>query len=270
MVRLDRYRDLVYCRFPEIDGLNVVDCAFSTRLGGVSEGKYSSLNLGLHVGDVPDRVIANRRRFFEALDINVDTWVSGEQVHGDAVQVVTTAQAGRGLNDLDSALPQVDGLITKDRGITLVAFFADCVPVFLVDPVKRVAGLVHAGWKGTVSKIAYKAVKTMEHVFGTRPESCVALIGPSIGSCCYEVGRDVAKAVREAFSDVRDILSRDAAGERIFCNLPAANRASLESAGLLPENIYSSNLCTSCRTDIFYSYRKEGSTGRLAGIMRLC
>jgi YfiH family protein len=270
MVEFDYFGSLVYCRFPEIDALKMVDCAFSTRLGGMSEGKYEALNLGLHVGDVPCRVLTNRKHFFEALNMSPETWVSAEQVHGDLIQIVTKKYAGRGLLEHKDSIPGVDGLITQDMGVSLVAFFADCVPVFLIDPRKRVIGLVHAGWKGTVSKVPHKAVQTMECVFGSRPEDCVALIGPSIGACCYEIGIDVAEKVSEAFPHVPNILSADTTGERIFCDLQIANRTCLEFAGLLPENIHSSGLCTSCRTDIFYSYRKEGTTGRLAGVIRLC
>jgi YfiH family protein len=248
----------------------MVDCAFSTRLGGVSRGSYAELNLSLHVEDEPHRVIENRRRFFKGLNMNLETWVSARQVHGDSIQVVTKQHAGRGLFDNESTLPGVDALITRDMDVTLVALFADCVPVFLVDPVERVIGMVHAGWKGTVNRISSKAVQTMERVFGSKADTCIALIGPSIGSCCYEIGMDVANKIKETFPDTSDILRLDETEGKIFCDLQVANRISLESAGLLRENIHGSGLCTSCRTDVFYSYRKEGTTGRLAGVIRLC
>lgn len=243
---------------------------FSDRVDGVSEAPFSRANLGLHVGDDPAAVIANRERLAEKAGLPLDTWVAGEQVHGSDVTVVTEEMRGRGARELDSMLPSTDALITDVPGITLTTYAADCVPILFADEDKGAIGVAHAGWKGTVAKIAGKTVRALVDTYGTNPSSVRVRIGPSIGPCCYEVDERVADAVREAFPSRSEKLLTANENGRWQLDLWRANVEALLEAGVWPEHIERMDACTSCRNDLYFSYRKEGGkTGRLAGLIAL-
>lgn len=238
---------------------------FSDRTGGVSRGPYAALNLGLHVGDDAACVLENRRRLCQAVHVDAGSLVVGEQVHGAQVAVVTRQDKGRGAFGLDDVLAGVDALVTDVPGIVLFALFADCVPVFLFDPRRRVVGLAHAGWKGTSAGIAARTLETMAEAFGSRPEDCLAAIGPSIGPCCYEVGDDVA--ARFAALDPALVSSH---GRSLRVDLWSANAKQLLEAGIPPEHITAARLCTSCLHEIFFSHRAQGGrAGRMAAFIGL-
>jgi hypothetical protein len=246
-------------------GLSV---GFTSRIGGVSQGCFETLNCGLHVADNPDHVVENRRRIAEAAGFDFAAWTIAEQVHGDRVAVVGEAERGRGRLGAGDALPGCDAMVTDAEGVVLTACFADCVPLFFLDVEKRVIGIAHAGWKGTTMRIAERTVETMRRRYGSRPESILAAIGPSIGGCCYEVDERVLEHVRRL--DGWESAIRPAAGDapegRRRLDLKELNRKIMIKAGVLPQHIESSEWCTSCRTDLFFSHRKEkGTTGRMAG-----
>ncbi len=232
-----------------------VNAAFTTRLGGVSEGPYRSLNMAFHVGDRPEDVHENRRRVLDGLGIDPERVVGCEQVHGSTV-VAVEERPEKGW------VSGADGLVTTGP-LTLVAFFADCVPVFIFDPVRGVIALVHAGWRGTAKRIVARAVKVMEATYGSRPGDCLAVMGPSIRRCCYEVEAEVIRAMPEVES------GWVAAGRgRYYLDLPAVNAAILRDSGV--GDIWDCGLCTACDTSTFYSYRAEGGvTGRMAAIVTL-
>ncbi|MBX5476699.1 MAG: peptidoglycan editing factor PgeF [Clostridia bacterium] len=239
------------------------EARFSTRAGGVSEGPWSTLNLGLHVGDAPDRVDANRRRWLEALGRKPESVVWLRQVHGADVVAVGGAH-GR-----PPSPPEADGAVTADPACTLVILVADCVPVFLVDPEARVVGLVHAGWRGTVARVAARAVDVMVDRFGAAPERVRAWIGPHIRDCCYEVDEPVVARIEAEFGIVAGMLRPGRPG-RAWLSLAAANRRVLADAGVPPAQVGESPDCTGCRRDRFFSYRKEGGrTGRMAAALWL-
>lgn len=224
-----------------------------SRFGGVSEAPFSSLNVGNTVGDDPVRVEENLERILRALDWRGDQVVSGFQVHGDRVHVVTPEDAG-------SVIPSTDALLSDVPGLLLLGRYADCVPVLLFDPIRRVVGLAHAGWRGTVQRIAIKAVETMAAAYGSHAEDVRAVVGPSIGPCCFQVGDEVLEAFRCAHAahdaDVVDM-------ERGHVNLWRANALQLAGCGV--KEIAVAELCTSCHVDRFYSHRREnGNTGRFA------
>lgn len=242
---------------------------FSTRHGGVSQPPYDTLNLGFHVGDDAGAVRENRTLYFNTLGLPSDSPVAGAQVHGDKVEVVDQTHRGRGSGSDEDTLPGVDGLLTRCRGLPLSSYYADCVPLYLVDPGNRAVGLVHAGWKGTVLRIGAKALHLMVGAFGTRPEECLAAVGPAVGPCCYQVDQEVISGLRAGFSDWRKLV-QPSGSDRWQLDLPAANRQTLIDAGLKPENIIMAGLCTSCRTDLFFSYRAaRGKTGRMASVIVL-
>ncbi|KYH32579.1 peptidoglycan editing factor PgeF [Neomoorella mulderi] len=246
-----------------------VKAFYSTRAGGVSRPPYTGLNLGLHVGDEPAAVLANRRLLATALDLPLEDWVIGEQVHGNRVALVGRQDTGRGAAELATALPGVDALVTAAPGVTLVAFFADCVPLYLVDPVRGVIGLAHAGWKGTVLQVGTQVVARMAAEFNSNPNDLLAAIGPAIGPCCYQVDNRVAGAVKEHLPWAGEVLTPDGPGHYRL-DLPRANYLELLAAGLKPEHITSAGLCTCCRAGTFFSYRAAGGpTGRQAALLSL-
>lgn len=238
---------------------------FTERGGGVSRPPFDSLNFGLHVGDDVELVLENRRRLCQVFGMSASTLVAGEQVHGARVAVVTAADMGRGAARAEEAIPGVDALVTRERGPLLIGFFADCVPVLLVDPETPAVGLVHAGWRGTWQGVAARAVEAMVRAFGTRPQSLEAVLGPSIGPCCYEVGPEVVE--RFANWAVSPIRARNG---RMYLDLWAANRHLLTAAGVPAGNICTAAICTRCRSDRFFSYRAAGGrTGRMAAVIGL-
>ncbi|RJX21591.1 MAG: peptidoglycan editing factor PgeF [Ammonifex sp.] len=239
--------------------------AFSTRLGGVSEGAYTSLNLSFAVGDRPERVVENRRRLAGALGYDPQRMVCGRQVHGDKVAVVTLGEAGAGALGLQTALPATDGLITGTPGLPLVAYFADCVPVVFADPENRAIALAHAGWRGTLQEIARKALEKMTEAFGTHPPECLVSIGPAIGPCCYEVDHSVAAR----FTRWGPTVGAKKSG-KWFVDLWEANRQILLGAGVRPERITVIKMCTACNRELMFSHRRDGGeTGRMAAVVML-
>lgn len=245
---------------------------FSTRIGGISEPPFGTLNCGLHVADKRENVVENRKRLAEAAGLPLSVWTYGEQVHGCEVQLVSAADKGRGTDSLATAFPAKDAFITREKGICLAGLFADCVPLWFVDPKRRAVGLAHAGWKGTVAKVAERTIAAMEREFGTKPEHLLAAIGPSIRSCCYEVDDRVIGRVDEALGTGPSGASWNGAKpyrkireNAYMLDLQDVNRQIMIKAGILPSNIELSLLCTSCNTDLFFSHRKEnGQTGRMA------
>ena len=232
--------------------------AFTTRLGGVSEGPYGELNLAYHVGDEAERVAVNRELLCKALSLRLDRLTCAEQVHGSAIAEVDEKLAGRGA-DSKCAIPGADGLITGLAGIPLAILTADCVPVVLVDPINGKVGVVHAGWRGTIAGIAEVAVERLVRA-GADPDNLLAYIGPSIGPCCYEVSEELAATFERKFG-------REARPAKRRVDLKTANEISLERAGLQPEAIIDAGICTSCRGDLFFSYRAHRRiTGRQAAI----
>lgn len=239
----------------------------STKHGGRSKGYFSSLNLGLHVEDKAEDVIENRRIFCKALGVNPENTATCQQVHGNNIARITKENIGAGFRDFNQAIADTDALITNEPGVPLMLFFADCTPILIADPVHKAVGLAHGGWKGTLGAIALKTVEAMGREFGSQPEDMVAAIGPSIGVCCYQVGREVADKFRNAFPDMADRILH-VQGEDIHLDLQETNTLLLEKAGLKPENIDNAGVCTCCNSSQFFSYRADrGKTGRIAAVI---
>jgi hypothetical protein len=265
---------------------------FSTRPGGVSEfptnrkGHASTekvLNLGFTEWDSRDRVLENREQFLASLNAGKMRAVGLRQIHSDIIHVVGAADIPQGRQ-----APKADALITREAGVLLVVQTADCIPILLADAKHRAVAAIHSGWRGTAQRIAEKALGRMQMEFGTRPQDVIAALGPGIGGCCYEVGHEVVKEFAAKFQNAREWfegpfdalengdndsnwlpwLTMRPPGHappapRAQLDLIAANRAMLTAAGIAPDKIQSSGFCTSCRTDLFFSYRREQTTGRL-------
>lgn len=257
-------KKLAYLTLPEWEERGI-QVGFSTRWGGVGQPPYESLNLGLHVGDDPEIVLRNREFWLQEWDAGWNDFVIGEQIHGVKVQRVEITDAGRGSQELQTVLPGVDGLLTTSS-LGLMAFYADCVPVYFYHPTLGAVSIAHAGWKGTVGKIVINVLEEFRNMGGEIHECWVAL-GPSIGPCCYEVDDRVIKLFQEGFKETPFLKPSRPGHARL--DLWEANRQLLLEAGILPENIWSASICTSCHTDNFFSHRREGSkTGRMAGWIR--
>ena len=241
----------------------------STRNGGCSAAPYHSLNLGLHVGDCQSNVVKNRQLFCQALQVPMENVTTAEQVHGAAVAVIDAQHAGRGAYSFDGSLPATDALITNVSGIPLLLFYADCVPIFIVDPKHWAIGVVHAGWKGTAEDIVGATLREMRRHYGSDPSSCLAGIGPSIGPCCYEVDEKIYRIWQQRFPIASQLLTPTDSGHWKL-DLWRSNQYQLEQCGVLPGNIFLSSCCTSCHSSDYFSYRSEhGRTGRHGALIAL-
>lgn len=236
--------------------------AVTTRDGGVSTGSFASLNLGFHVGDRYDDVLANRQSAAEAFGVGLDQCVFAEQVAGCRITHVGADDRGRGAHGLSDAIAQSDGLVTTEPGIVLSLMAADCMLIALHDPSAHVLGTVHSGWSGTVHGAIRAAIEALQEC-GAEPERIVAAIAPTVSAQMYQVGDDVADAARTEFgSRVTEVLRPGGTG-RYFFDLVGAARLQLVAAGLAPSHIHDSGAATGPGTP-FFSHRFEGPTGRFA------
>ncbi|MFF2909715.1 peptidoglycan editing factor PgeF [Paenibacillus sp. NPDC057934] len=249
-----------------------ITAGFTGREGGAGTAPYDSFNCAFHVGDNSADVMNNRTKLVDNLGFALEDWTCGEQTHGAVVAVVTENDRGRGRLDRASAFQATDAMVTNVPGVLLTSFYADCVPLYFYDPINCAVGLAHAGWKGTVAEIAAAAVQAMEQAYGSRPEDIRAAIGPSIGDCCYEVDDYVMNHIRRLEAECGEspglggVLYSASAADSSKCmlNLKEMNRRIMIKAGILPTHIECTSWCTSCNTDIFFSYRAEnGITGRM-------
>ena len=248
---------LKFFEFDTFKDLNV-GVRFYTRHGGVSPSPWASLNQGGTVGDTRLNVIENRRRIFEDVARPVESIFDVWQVHGTNVICTTEPR------ELDGEHQKADGIFTDRQEVTLFMRFADCVPIILYEPEKRVIGIVHAGWQGTVDAVVSHSVRRIQEHYGIDPAKIIAGIGPSIGPDHYQIGPDVRIRVEKAFGDLGEgIISTYR--KSIYLDLWTANEILLRQAGV--KNIEVAEICTACHTEDWYSHRKEnGSTGRFAAI----
>ena len=264
-------RGVPFLSFRALDDTGLVTDAFSTRMGGASRGKFATMNFSYGRGDDPGDVLENFTRMADAMGVERDRMVVSHQTHTVNVRRVTKEDAGKGvIRDRDYR--DVDGLITNVPGLTLVTFYADCVPLYLLDPVKRAIGLSHSGWRGTVRRMGQVTVDAMKEAYGTRPGDLIACIGPSICQDCFEVGEEVVEEFKGEFAPGH--------WDRLFCqgrrpgkyqlDLWKANEIIFREAGIPPENIHVTNICTMCNSSYLFSHRRVGEErGNLAAFMCL-
>lgn len=236
---------------------------FSRRLGGFSKGKISGFNFGFRVGDDPNDVLKNYMQLAQDLGFSAEKAVCAKQTHTDNIRIVTPADRGKGIFEIDSDIQDTDGLITNERGMALIIFTADCVPLLFFDPVQKVVAASHAGWRGTAKNIGGKTIRKMAERFGCEPKNIIAAIGPSIGKCCFEVDRDTAEQFGEEYRIPKE-------NGKFHVDLWAVNRDQMTNQGVMPENIYISEECTICNSDKYYSYRTHREhTGRQVAVIAL-
>ncbi len=257
---------LTYNRFSEIDFINH---AFSTRLGGVSKGEFTSMNLSFGRGDSDENVRENYRRIANAIGVSYDSLTASAQVHENIVRHVTKDDCGVGIYK-PKDMPSVDALITNEKDVTLVTYYADCTPIFFVDTVKKALGLAHAGWRGTVLDIAGEVIRSMQRDFSTNPEDVVCAIGPVIGKCCYEVDGDCAENFKRLFDEDSGVYEKGEKEGKYMIDLALANKLLLQKAGVREENIVISDLCTRCNADLLWSHRATaGKRGTMSAFLSL-
>ena len=256
--------------FPSIEKTGAVVHGFSTRLGGVSEGIFSSMNVSFTRGDQEEAVRENYRRLGAAMGFSCENLVCSDQTHTVNLRVVTEEDRGKGFVR-PKDYTDIDGLVTDVPGLVLAAFYADCVPLYLVDPVRRCIGLSHAGWRGTVGKIGKKTVELMREQYGSSPEDLVAAIGPSICQSCYEVSRDVIEKFQEAFDErFWPELFYEKGGGKYQLNLWRANELGFLEAGVRAERIAAAGVCTCCNPELLFSHRaSRGRRGNLGAFLML-
>ena len=260
--------EVVYLTFPSLERETAVYHGFSTRMGGVSEGIYRSMNLSFTRGDQEEAVKENFCRISSAIGFPSESIVTSDQTHTTNVRVVTEKDRGCGITKPRS-YTDVDGMVTNVPGLTLATFYADCVPLYFYDPVHRAIGLSHSGWRGTVGKIGKVTVETMTREYGTRTEDVIAAIGPSICQECYEVSEDVIEQFRNAFEekDWNSLFYAKPNG-KYQLNLWKANELVFLEAGITQEHLSFSNLCTCCNPEFLFSHRaSQGKRGNLAAFL---
>lgn len=261
---------VTFLTYPAFEEMPEIVHGFSTRLGGVSEGIYSSMNLSFTRGDKEEAVKENYRRISSAMGFAMENIVTSDQTHTANVRRVTEEDRGNGITK-PRPYKDVDGMITNVPGIVLATFYADCVPLYFVDPVQKAIGLSHSGWRGTVSKIGKITVEKMSEEYGTRPEELYAAVGPSICQKCYEVSEDVAEEFRRAFDPKYwNALFYKKENGKYQLNLWEANRIVLLESGIPEDHISMPNLCTCCNPEFLFSHRaskgKRGNLGAFLGI----
>lgn len=276
-----------YLAFPKLEETSIIQHVFTTRMGGVSSGEFATLNFSFVRGDDPNCVLENYRRVGEVFGGKVQDFVTTDQTHTTNIKVVTNADAGKGIvTTRDYA--DIDGLITDEKGLILSCFFADCVPLYFVDSVKKVIGLAHSGWRGTVAGMGLEMVKRMQGEFGCNPADIQAGIGPSICQDCYEVSEEVAEQFQKGFwSDGRviticsevyeqskyprkEILLPGKEDGKYQLDLWLANIVVLRMSGIPLENISITDVCTCCNAHYLFSHRATGGKrGNLGAFLML-
>lgn len=257
--------EMEYLTFPLLEETGVVSHLFSTRMGGVSTGEFTSLNLSFTRGDAEASVLENYRRVAGVLGCEIDDITASHQTHTTNIRFISGNDRGKGVTK-PRDYEDIDGLITNQPGIALATFYADCVPLYFVDPVHKAIGLAHSGWRGTAARMGACMVQRMREEFGTKPEDLYAAIGPSICVDCYEVSEDVA----EYFMALPGVVQDGRCPGKYQLDLWKANRLILEQAGIPTAQIAVTDICTCCNSDYLFSHRATGGKrGNLGAFLML-
>lgn len=263
-------KETPYIEFPELKKFSFVKHGFSTRLGGVSQEMFQTMNLSYNRGDDKDSVTENYRRICKSIGVRAEDVVFSDQVHDTKIHVAKKEDC-QGTDYGHRKLTNIDGLITNEKNVVLCTSFADCVPLFFVDKENKAIGASHSGWRGTVGKIGAKTVAKMNEEFGTKPENLHCIIGPSICANCYEVSKDVTWQIEENFKEeiVKQCVFPKENG-KYQLDLWMLNKSILLEAGVPKEQIVVSNVCTCCNSTLLFSHRASGGKrGNVCGFISL-
>lgn len=267
VMNLNNTDTVPFLTYKSLEKIDFIKHGFSTRLGGVSKGIFSSMNLAFNRGDNKDDVVENYHRICDSIGFDFDTLVASAQDHNTFVRVVTAENRGVGITkprDLES----VDALVTADKNITLVTYYADCTPLFFVDIKNRVIALAHAGWRGTVGRIGEKVINTMRDKFDSDPSDIICAVGPAISKCCYEVDKGCADEFYKLddLDNSKFIFPKE--NNKFMIDLLETNKQILMSAGVPAENITVSDVCTKCNSELLWSHRAtNGKRGTMCAMM---
>jgi YfiH family protein len=268
-MKLNNPDTVPYLTYNSLEEINFIKHGFSTRLGGVSEGIFSTMNLAFNRGDNKDSVVENYKRLCGSIGLDFNTLVASAQDHHTFVRVVTSKDYGVGITK-PRDIQSVDALVTNEKNVTLVTYYADCTPLFFVDTSKKAIGLAHAGWRGTVGRIGEKVISKMSECFGSDPGDIKCAVGPAISKCCYEVD----KACVDEFYKLDDldcsmfIFPKE--NNKYHLDLLECNRQILVKSGVKPENITISDLCTKCNSELLWSHRAtNGQRGTMCALMSI-
>ncbi len=257
------------CFFQNLLEYSEISHFITTRMDGYSHKPYNSLNLGFHVGDDSNTVVKNRKRVANSTGIPLENFTTSQQIHTDNIEIIFENRRGCGANDYKTAVAAADAMVTSVQNICLMVLVADCVPIILFDVKKKIIGVVHAGWKGTVLRIAQKMVTLLKEKFGSSGEDILVGIGPSIGPCCYIVDRETIFRTNSVLKEENEIVFHKRHNGKGYFDLWTTNKLQLKKMGIPEKNIEIAGMCTFCNNALFYSHRKEGgTTGRFGvGIM---
>jgi len=265
MYKINEQDKFKYITFSSLEKYPELFHCFTTRLGGASEGCYTSMNLGLSTEDDIEHIVRNYETLSENLSFNLYDMVKTCQTHSSSIKYATDEDKGKIFNKTPG-YSDVDGLITDKKNIIIATSHADCTPIFFYDSVKKVIGMAHAGWRGTIKNIAGNMVQKFVKDFNCNPKDIVAVIGPSLGQCCFEVDEDVAEMILSINKDYKQFM--EVKGIKYHFDLWAINKYILLNEGLEERNIEISELCTKCNNDLFFSHRgQKGKRGLMLGIL---
>ncbi|HAJ33852.1 MAG TPA: peptidoglycan editing factor PgeF [Candidatus Atribacteria bacterium] len=269
--KLEELGQIKYFSCRELDSTNLVINAFTIRFGGVSESPFNNLNLAYNVNDKESYVAENRKIILDVLNIDYRNTVSAQQVHKDKIALVRKEDKGKGAFKYSNGIAETDALITDTPGIPLLMCYADCVPIFILDPIKKAVALIHSGRRGTELELTLKTLTKMKKIFETNPRFCLAAIFPSIGPCCYSI-KEPNKI--DSYWLNKDKINSEATSKQNrsgrSLDLKKANYWQLIKAGVPEKNIFVNEICTADHSELFFSYRRDkGNTGRMAAIFML-
>ena len=270
LMNVNQKNGVTWLTYPAFEKIPGIVHGFSTRLGGVSQGIYESMNLSFTRGDNEDVVRENYRRLSDAMGFSMGDIVTSDQTHTTNVHVVTETDRGNGITK-PRPYTDVDGMITNVPGLVLATFYADCVPVFFYDPVKEVVAMNHSGWRGTVKNISRHMVEALNKEYGCEASDLICAVGPSICQNCYEVSEDVAEAFKDAYLPEQYMkMTKNIGNGKYLLDLHRANYYNLTGAGILPEHINVTDICTCCNPDFLFSHRaSHGKRGNLGAVIML-
>ncbi len=267
IMKLNEKNDVPFLTYKRLEDIKFINHAFSTRLGGVSTGEFTSMNLAFNRGDNPKSVTENYKRLCNSAGFDFNTLVASAQDHNTVVRKVTAKDCGIGITK-PRDLQSVDALVTNTPNVTLVTYYADCTPIYFVDIEKRVIALAHAGWRGTVSKICKNVIDTMVSDYNSNPADIICCVGPAISNCCYEIDQscyDQFAKVDEL--DIQKVMLPKGNG-KYMANLLEANKQILMHSGVPEENITISDVCTKCNSQLLWSHRAtNGKRGTMCAFM---
>lgn len=258
-----------YISYKALENIPWICHGFSTRKGGVSKEYFSSMNLGHGRGDLEQNIVKNHEIIAEAIGFAANNIVASKQTHTTNIKVVSKKDIGKGIYR-DRDYDNIDGMITNCKEVVLAAYFADCVPLYMVDIKNKVIGLSHSGWRGTVGRIGKITLEKMTNEYGTNPKDVIVCIGPSICKDCYEISEDVALEFMKEFSDNVDQILKNKGNGKYMLDLWACNSIIFKECGVIKENIHLPDICTCCNADVMFSHRAtNGKRGNLAAFLEI-